>query len=336
MGGGGGRDGAGLDPLGGLRGGRVVRGLVVLPLGDARGWGVCCWQRAAEYRWNTMSEDFEGFVYINIDKPVVAWNVMRSKFYSPSCLPQSEQPGALSFGMADLLRNGNEARASAEFRLEDFRRRYFPAAVSRLTGVFVFDSVDSAAQVWDNDAWDGHFNEQFLTDVGISADQSSRVDSTWITMMRNDQNILVEGWEAMAKRYWSGEAACDQPTWERIIEGWVTIWGLDLKTRAMEEIQNYWPTSLPLLAVAANSATIGSCDGAVVPYARREGSVLDVGYYLRMVDAKDPNFCERLGEFMRTGGERVCYLGPVGDPFTVPDFSCYSFKRKIEGSNLIL
>lgn len=282
-----------------------------------------------------MTEEFEGFVYINIENPMAAWNVVRSNFYSPSRLPQSERRGALSFGMADLLRNENAARAEAEFLLEDFRRKHFPGAVSRLTGIFLFDDIDSAAQVWDNDAWSGHFNSDYLTDVGVSADHSSRLDSAWITKMRDDKNILVEGWEAMAERYWSGEPASDQPVWERIVEGWVTIWGLDLKTRALEEIQEYWPKSLPLLANAANSAAIGSCDGAVMPYAIRKGELLEIGYYLRMVDAKDAEFCDRLGHFLKTGGNRVCRLGPVGDCLVLPDFSCYSFERQIEGISLL-
>lgn len=282
-----------------------------------------------------MPEEFEGFVYIDIDSPMAAWNVVRSNFYSPSCLPQSERAGALSFGMADLLRDGNAARASAEFKLEYFRQRYFPDTVSRLTGIFLFDTIDSAAQIWGNDAWSDHFSSEYLTDVGVSADRSSRVDAAWITMMRNDENILVEGWEALAERYWSGEPMSDQPIWERIIEGWVTIWGLDLKTRALEEIQKYWPKSLPLLALAANSAAMGSNDGAILPYATRKGELLEISYYLRMVDALDAEFCERLGHFLRTGGSRVCMLGPLGDPLVLPDFSCYSFERRIEGISLI-
>ncbi|WP_170608360.1 hypothetical protein [Ruegeria arenilitoris] len=173
--------------------------------------------------------------------------------------------------MTDLLRDGNAARATAEFRLEDYRRKYFPSAVSRVTGIFLFDDIDSAAQAWDSEEWSGHFNSDYLTDVGVSADQSSRHDSTWITMMRDDENILVDGWKEMAVGYWSGKAASDQPIWERIIEGWVTIWGVDLKARALKEVQQYWPQSLPLLAVAANSSLVGSCDGAIMPHAIRKG-----------------------------------------------------------------
>ncbi len=282
-----------------------------------------------------MPDEFEGFAYINIDNPMAAWNVVRSNFYSPSCLPQSERAGALSFGMADLLRDGNEARAKAEFQLEAFRQSHFPDTVSRLTGIFIFDTIDSASQVWNNDAWSAHFVSEYLTDVGVSADRSSRVDAAWITMMRNDKNTLVEGWQAFAERYWSGEPTPDRPIWERIVDGWVTVWGLDLKTRALAEIQRFWPRSLPLLAIAANSASIGSCDGATVPYAIRKGEFLEISYYLRMVDALDAAFCERLGHFVRTGGDRVCRLGPLGDSLVLPDFSCYSFERRIEGISLI-
>lgn len=282
-----------------------------------------------------MPEEFEGFVYINIDNPIAAWNVVRSNFYSPACLPQSERAGALSFGMADLLRDGNAARAIAEIRLEDFRRKHFPDSVSRLTGIFLFDDVDSAAHVWGNDGWSAHFVSEYLTDVGVSADRSSRVDAAWITLMRNDKNMLVDGWEALAERYWSGEPASDQPIWERIIDGWVTIWGLDLKTRALEEINKFWPQSLPLLAIAANFAAIGSCDGAIVPYATRKDGLLKVSYYLRMVDAQRAEFCERLGQFLRNGDNRVCRLGPEGDFLFLPDFSCYGFERRIEDISLL-
>ncbi|WP_417272544.1 hypothetical protein [Celeribacter halophilus] len=277
-----------------------------------------------------MHEEFEGFAYINIDNPMAAWNVVRSNFYSSACLPQTEQAGALSFSMADLLRTENATRALAEFRLEAFRRRYFPDEVSRLTGIFLFDDVDSAAQVWDNDAWSGHFNASYLTDVGASADQSSRLDATWITFMRDRNNMLVEGWEKMAEKYWSGEPATGQPIWERIIEGWVTIWGLDLKQRAFAEIQKFWPHSLSLLEIAANSASIGSCDGATMPYAVQNGEMVEVNYYLRMVDAMEAEFCERLGHFVRTGGDKVCRLGLPFEALTTPDFRCYSFQREIK------
>lgn len=276
-----------------------------------------------------MPEEFEGFAYIDINNPMAAWNVVRSNFYSPSCLPQSERAGALSFGMADLLRDENAARAAAEFQLEDYRKRNFPSAVSRLTGIFLFDDIDSAAQIWSSNAWSSHFTLDYLTDVGVSADCSSRVDAAWITKMRDKNNVLAKGWEAMAEKYWSGEPSSEEPIWERIIDGWVTVWGRDLKCRAFAEVQRYWPESLSLLEVAANSAAIGSRDGAVLPYAILEAGLLKVSYCLRMRDARDPEFCERLGRFQREGGSRVCKLGQLGDSLVLPDFSCYSFERRI-------
>lgn len=276
-----------------------------------------------------MPEEFEGFAYIDINNPMAAWNVVRSNFFTPSCLSEQERAGALSFGMAALLRNENDDRAAAEFQLEDFRKNNFPNAVSRLTGIFVFDDIDSAAQVWSSESWSAHFDSEYLTDIGVSADRSSRLDANWIAKMRDENNCIVEGWQTMAAKYWSGEPASDTPIWERIIEGWVTVWGLDLKMRALKEIQKYWPESLPSLAIAANFAKIGSRDGAVMPFALLENGVLKIDYYMRFSDAKDPVSCERLGEFLRTGGNRVCRLGPLGDSIFIPDFSCYRFDRQV-------
>ena len=55
-----------------------------------------------------------------------------------------------------------------------------------------------------------------------------------------------------------------------------------------------------------------------------------------MVDAKDPEFCERLGHFLKTGGERVCRLGPLRDDLALPNFEDYSFEPQIENIDLIL
>lgn len=277
-----------------------------------------------------MPKPFEGFIYVNINNPMAAWNVVRSHFYTPSQLPESERSGALSFALADLLRSGNVERALAEFKLEEMRIASFPDAVSRLTGIFLFDNVESAALVWDKDNWTGHFEADFLTDVGFFASQSSRHDAGWIDKMRAFDNSLVTGWETMAEHYWAGEPASDEPIWERIIEGHVTIWGTDLKSRALDEIKKYWPASLPLLSVAANSAAIGSLDGEVMPFAVRKENKIHVNYYMRMKDAKNADFCERLASFVKNGGDQVCWLSPMGENLVTPDFSSYGFETTID------
>lgn len=276
-----------------------------------------------------MPENFEAFAYIDINNPMAAWNVVRGSFFTPSCLPEQERGGALSFSMASLLRDTNANRAESEFQLEDYRKKNFPNSVSRLTGIFVFDEIDSAAKVWGSASWGGHFVSHNLTDVGVSAERSGRVDADWITKMSDKNNCLINGWQAMAAKYWSGEPASKSPTWERIIEGCVTVWGLDLKSQALAEIKRYWPESLPLLAIAANSAAIGSHDGTILPLAVVKDSKLRVDYYLRLVDASDPAHCKRLRDFLETGGNKVCRLGPLGESVLTPDFSCYCFERQI-------
>jgi hypothetical protein len=282
-----------------------------------------------------MPENVTGFVYIDINNPMAAWNVVRSGFYSPSCLPSVERAGALSFWFSDLLRDCNRQRAEAEFRLEHFRQQKFPEKVSRLTGIFTFDDVASALKVCDSD-WKGHFSADCLTDVGISAYRSSRMDADWIRMMRSQSNHLLDGWEEMAEHYWSGLPASSKPTWEFIIEGYVTIWGLELKQRALQEIQRYWPSSLLLLEVAANSRAIGSHDGVVMPRASVSGEKIKIDYYLRIVDGRDPDFCARLGKFMQEDGPQVCRIAPARHYLVTPDFSEFGFSRNISGADLWL
>lgn len=276
-----------------------------------------------------MAEQFEGFVYMNVDEPMVAWNIIRGTYYTHSCLPLSERNGALSFRMANLLRHGNAEAAKAEFKLEQFRQLHFPSLPSRLEAIFVFDAVESVAELWDGEGWGGHFVSENLTDVGISADNSIRLDANWITLMRDANHVLVEGWETLAWKYWSGERTPSEPIWERLVNGHVTVWGTDLKLRAYYELQLEWAASMRLLEHAANFSRIGSLDGMILPRAIKAGDNIKVDYYLRMVDAACPDWCARLRFFLETGGEQVCRLDAPHDDLQEPDFSMYSFQRTI-------
>lgn len=280
-------------------------------------------------------ENIEGFAYIDISNPMAAWNVVRGAIFSPSCLPKiDERRGSISFAMAGLLGSSDAKRIKCEFRLENFRATRFPNTVSRLTGIFIFDDVDSVARTWEEDPWGEHFHDDYLTDVGVSADRSVRVDAQWISKMMSAEHQLVQGWQEMAERYWSGEPANETPIFERIVEGWVAIWGLDLKRRAQQEIRDFWPNSLQLLSYCVNASSIGSCDGAIIPYVTRNGNCVDVKYYLRLVDAKNPEFCEQLRKFLTSRDPKICRYN-AGDDFVLPDFSTYNFRRKLENGNLI-
>lgn len=271
-------------------------------------------------------EEFEGFVYLNIDNPMVAWNTVRGSFCSADCLPEGAS-SVVSFNMAGLLVGSSESRLVSELAIEKVRRRHYPHQVSRLTGFFVFDDIESVAETWTERGWGGHFSTDYLTDVGVAANASSRVDANWITCMMNDQCVLQPHAPDMIHRYWQGEPS-DEPVWERIVEGWLTVWGTEIKLRALTEIQRYWPSSLKLLEYSANAAGVGSADGQTMPLSLRRGNRLFVEQHLRMVDAESSEFLENMSHYYAANPALQCRIAD-GCDLVLPDFTMYNFSRPI-------
>ncbi|WP_172730128.1 hypothetical protein [Neorhizobium tomejilense] len=280
--------------------------------------------------------DFPGFVYLNIENPMVAWNTVKGWVASTGIVAGDERDAFISFNMAGLLSASGFGRLVTEIEIERVRRQYYPHQVSRLTGLFVFDDVDSVAQTWSEQSWGGHFDTKYLTDVGVAANRYSRVDANWITRMMDQDANLVEGTLEMIHSYWGGVAApYVEPVWECIVEGWVTVWGRQIKLGALAEIQKYWPSSVKLLEYAGNAAALRSLDGAIYPHAKLVNKELSVEYYIRRVDAKRPEFSEQLGTFMRARDGRQCFFTSETDLVT-PDFQMYNISRHLSDSDKAL
>lgn len=253
-------------------------------------------------------EDFDGFVYLDIDHPLVAWNTVRGVYCSIDCLGSGEKESALSLSMANMMRGFNEERLKSEMAIEYVRAKFFGNHVSRLRGVFVFDDIDSVSRLWYGSEWGAHFNEKYMTDVGVSANKSCRLDANWIMEIMDSSGRLQSEWLECTRNYWSGTPhPVKEPIWERIVEGWVTIWGVDIKVQAYNEILKYWPKSLKLLEYSCNAATVGSNDGLVFAYMTHVENYLHVGFYLRLVDAESKPIFERMDSFFKAyPGKRAC------------------------------
>lgn len=245
-------------------------------------------------------QDFEGFVYLDIDHPLVAWNTARGVYCSVDCLGEGERESALSLSMANMMRGFTEERLKSEMAIELIRTQLFPEHVSRLRGVFVFDDIDSISRLWYGGEWGSHFQDHYMTDVGISANRSCRLDANWIMDIMDASGKLKKEWLECAKNYWRGVPhSTKPPIWERLVEGWITIWGTDIKKRALNEIFKYWPKSLKLLEYSCNAATIQSNDGVATAFLIREENHITIEFYLRMVDAKNKSTFERMDEYFK-------------------------------------
>lgn len=183
------------------------------------------------------------WAYIDIDNEAVAWEVAIGRLQSLNFAHTK----SLSIWVMNNLRNAVKYedldKWKIECELELFRRKEFPNKISRLTGLFFFESEEEAKQ--NSKSWGEHFSQEYLTDVGFSyqADDISRYDAKWITnYQKGDQNFM--------RNYFSGIPYDDDPHWEIVAHGRGVIWNLELKQRAYEYLIQIFPRAKVLLQSA--------------------------------------------------------------------------------------
>ncbi|MBI0676261.1 hypothetical protein HCH73_04275 [Citrobacter koseri] len=261
-------------------------------------------------------ENFEGFAYLDYHNPAVSWNLARGAFCTPSELPPEEFNNSfLSVATAGMLSNSTPKRLYTELAIDSVRASIFPNCVSRLSGFFVFDEIDSISRFWDCNSWGGHFSDKYLSDVGVSATKSTRVDSNWIAHIVDVDGGLKADWHTNTEKYWHGEICPgSEPIWERIVEGFLNVWSSNVRQEAYIEIQAISPNSLPLLHYSSLCAAYGSFDGLIFPYLIRENeSDVKIIYISRIKQLSDANFISKLVEnakkmpFIKVGIDNKTY-----------------------------
>ncbi|WEE06559.1 hypothetical protein PXW05_09145 [Serratia marcescens] len=269
-------------------------------------------------------ENFEAHIYLDHHYPPAQWNIVRGVFCSPSCLEESKTHGLLSISMASMLSNETSDRLVSEMWLEEVRREHYPENVSRLNGIFVFDDLDSLTQLWENNSWTEHFQDEYLADVGVSADKSSRVDSNWIADIIGNDGKLLQDWEEAAHNYWRGFPYPNKhPVWERIVEGYITVWSMDSKREALKDIEAIWPQSLNILRYAVLCACYGSLDGQTFPIVFTKEDRIELVYCLRLVQRGDQEFINSLNAFIEINPQFNCGIHCEGKE-QMPDLRGYS------------
>jgi hypothetical protein len=106
--------------------------------------------------------------------------------------------------------------------------------------------------------------------------------------------------------YLGGDASRPRPMWELLVDG--RAFGTELREQAYEVVKATWPRSLGALELARPGVELGSDLGLITALAVGDAKRVRVDYYLNFVDAEDPDFLTRLGEF--DGPRRYSDLGP--------------------------
>ncbi|MDZ4127009.1 MAG: hypothetical protein U1E02_23020 [Hydrogenophaga sp.] len=270
--------------------------------------------------------DREGFIYLDIEHPVVAWNTYRGVLMSREQVWARHGHGAVSLRLAGIFDSGDFQRLRSELAIDAIRVRDFPSAVSRLSGMFVFDEVESALAA-EQAAWGGHINSDYLTDVGLTYGAATRVDANWITQMLDHDANLVPGWEQLAVKYWSGEASGATPIWELLVDGGATVWGTRIRTLAYEVIQSRYPQSLGLLEECRIAARLGFSLGHVSSWLTRKEDHTELAFYLDNTSDGDPMYLAAVQEYLRTASPdsvnaRALFATP--GLARLPDLTSYS------------
>ena len=238
------------------------------------------------------------YVFLDVQDSLIAWLVYRAELVSA---PQIHER-ALSIWATRHLRNMQTFHH--EMALEQVRRAHFPDAVSRLTGFYAFpdrQAALAAARRWQVPS----FREDLLAEVGIHPTATvSRYDAEWIT------HHLGSPDSQWMNDYFAGKPTAD-PIWELLIDGRALVFGKSLRETAYETVKAAWPRSLALLELARVAAELNSDLGLITAMLFTVGTNLEVRYAMNFIDATNPDFLQRFGEFQ--GPKNTNDLTPDSD-----------------------
>ena len=244
-----------------------------------------------------------GYVYLNIDDPLVAWLVYRAQLVSAPAIDSQ----ALSFWATGRLRS--RVQYAAEIAIDQIRLANYPGMVSRLSGFYAFPNLESAtaaAAQWGIP----YFRPERLAEIDIDdASRISRYDATWITDHFGSTDT------AWAHQYYQGEATAN-PVWELLVDGRALVLGTDLREEAYTIVKAKWPGSLAFLEFGRIGVYLNSDIALITPIVTVDAAGVHVSYAMNMVDADNPDFLARLHAF----DGPVNHAGLAGeDDLIVPD-----------------
>ncbi len=265
----------------------------------------------------------DGYIFLDINRPYVAWATYRSVLISPPNI-QDSNGRFVSWWQADLHRNSTHVKR--EIAIEEVRVQKFPGRVSRLNGIFCFLDKENAIDAADH--WGGHFKTENLAEVNLlEAQGRDQLDSNWITYADSNTVLPSVDW---ITRYWRGEPyPGKKPIWETLVEGKVAVLGTALRKQAYEIVRTNWPDSLMYLEISRLGAWIGSDIGSMSVYMAEDAEKYNFTFCMDMRDADNKNFLNRLSQLIKTG-HPVNYADvkphyDKGSFGKVPDMSSFQF-----------
>ena len=239
----------------------------------------------------------DGYVFLNVQLPHVAWAAYRGVLVSCPSTGGFVSSWTVSMLRASMLQNAARQIVNREMKLEKVRKQRFPNRISRLEGFYCFldqESAKRASSLWYGD----HFGLNNLAELSLEESQGrDRLDSNWITSGPNA--FHSDQW---MPRYWEGEPfPGEEPVWETLVQGRVTVLCTGFRQRAYDVVKSYWPESLGWLAIARLGALAGFDIGNIAAFLLEDTEEYTLKYYMDTRDAENEEFLTRLPQLLESG-----------------------------------
>jgi len=270
------------------------------------------------------------YVCLQMKNPVVAWNVARGIIDSPYIVQKNFDYSILSFFLFSRYYKNDKAQFDLEMELEKVRFQKYPHKVSRLSGLFFFESMDEAETAY---LLIPHFKHSRPTKVNIPLTAHyDKYDMNWITFYNDN---YPRDW---MDKYWQGKICTEcpigtEPNWECLTYESLIIADKQLQEECVNEIQQRDDRTTMLLQLAIMGAYYGYLTGAAF------FKYLPVGHHMHIepmiyVPVEElVEIYEKTKKDFPENAEAIARqsLKQPGIAFATPDFSqfswCLSFKK---------
>lgn len=250
------------------------------------------------------------YAYLDITHPFVAWEVAIGRIKSvddnnPEGFGISQWQYSL---LSEYVNHGLNQRFINELMLEHIRQKCYPQRVSRLQGVYFFESEEDANNALDR--WNMPYKKKYISAVKFSANKLTKVDSEWITNKFFSTSDI-----RWMNRYWEGEVYGEAPLYEILASGIGVILNYDLRIEAYKRIINLWPESTFLLAMACCSFKVYKMEEIALlrPAIIAKNDKIIGSYFIKMSDLDTKENQEKAAHAME-----ICKKNNELPPFILP------------------
>ena len=266
-----------------------------------------------------------GFVYLNLQHPLIAWLAYRGQIFSASAL--DPQAVSLNFAWYLIFKSAHRVRNFPdELALENLRQAKYLPAVSRLRGFYIFPTKKDALAAARRQGGQS-FQSSTLVEVEIApGSKASRHDMNWVS--RN----LGTGNQAWFGDYLAGAPESSNPIWEYIVEGRANIIDTSFRSAAIRTVEVCWPNSLDLLELSRIANQRGSDFGAIIPIVTPSGDRHQLNFCIRANELRGncPQFWTEIAEY---DGKHGTNFADPRKQFRLPDLREYSVF--FDGNNFV-